>query len=84
MGVSLEVHDDFPLSPFGEMSWVVSLTVVVQMRPKLHVSVSSGSDVEITLDLVPLQTAKHATGISLGVPRQLWRLRKLPLPLGST
>lgn len=61
----------------GGRSISAGLTVMVQVFPKLHVSVASSSNVEIALDPIQIQAAKDAAAVA--GPAELRRLR----PLGS-
>ena len=55
-------------------------TAVVQMLPKLHISMTSGRDMEVALHLVPLQTPIYPTGLQTIPPKATGRFLKFPFP----
>lgn len=58
-----------------------ALTMMIQMLPKLHVSMAPRCDMKIPLHLIPMHAPKDPTAIRLLPARHLWRLRiLLPLP----
>jgi hypothetical protein len=58
--------------------------LVIEVLAKLHVTVTTSGDVEISLDLVELEAAEDATRVGYSTSTQSRRLCKLLLLAGST